>query len=113
MNYSIYIPPPFPFPNQWNTIFSSSEPSPWLCPSTPLVYSSIQSNTSDNKETIDKQINQQEKPDSRKETSETVPPGKYRVFIILFLILIQIEISEEWMDFVERSYKRIEGIYSI
>ena len=88
MSYSIYIPPPFPFPNQWNTIFSSSEPSPWLCSSTPLVYSSIQSNTSDNKETIDKQINQQEKPDSRKETSENVPPGKYRVFLILFLILI-------------------------
>lgn len=88
MSYSIYIPPPFPFPNQWNTIFSSSEPSPWLCPTTPLVYSSIHSSTPENKDTIEKQTNQQKKPDSRKETSETISPEKYKVFIILFLILI-------------------------
>lgn len=33
MNQYPYIPPPFPFPERWNSVFSSSEASLWLTPS--------------------------------------------------------------------------------
>lgn len=83
MSYSIYIPPPFPFPNQWNTVFSSSQATPWLCPSTPLVYPSINSNNLENMETMEKQTSEPDQVEETKQISETTTPMKYKVIYML------------------------------
>ena len=38
MNSYPYIPPPFPFPERWNDVFSSSPSSSWLTPKSIFFY---------------------------------------------------------------------------